>query len=256
MTTTQAPTIVLVHGAFADASSWAGVIKRLQAGGHAVQAVANPLRGLAADGEYVASIARQIDGPVLLVGHSYGGPVITHAGTKADNVVALVFVASFGLDQGQTIPESTAAFPPPELSGALRPQMYPVGDGEAPELYIEATKFASVFAADVNAEQLAILAVSQRPVSAPGFVEPLAVAPAWKNLPSWFLVAALDNAINPDSQRAAAQRLGSTVLEVAASHAVAVSQPDAVASLIVDALEAVTREVPVRPHGTRDVLAP
>ena len=156
-------------------------------------------------------------------------------------MVALVFVVSFGLDQGQTIPESTAAFPQPELSSALRPQIYPVGDGEAPELYNEASKFASVFAADVNAEQLAVLAVSQRPVSAPGFVEPLAVTPAWRNLPSWFLVATLDNAINPDSQRDAAQRLGSTVLEVAASHAVAVSQPDAVAGLIVDALNAMNR---------------
>jgi pimeloyl-ACP methyl ester carboxylesterase len=241
MTTTGSPTIVLVHGAFAEASSWSGVIKRLQAGGHAVQAVANPLRGLAADGEYIASVARQIDGPVLLVGHSYGGPVITHAGTKADNVVGLVFVASFGLDQGQSIPESTAAFPPPELSSALRPQMYPISDGEAPELYIEAAKFASVFAADLSPEQLAVLAVSQRPVSAPGFGEPLTVAPAWKHLPSWFLVTTQDNAIHPDSQRAAAQRLGSTVLEVAASHAVAVSEPDAVAGLIVDALNNLDR---------------
>ncbi len=237
----SAPTVILVHGAFADASSWASVIERLQLAGVKVQAVSNPLRGLSIDGEYVASVARQINSPVLLVGHSYGGPVITYAGSKADNVKGLVFVASFGVDKGQNVNDSTAAFPPPLLATSLEPKQYPDGTGNAVELYIQPDKFAQVFAADVTAEKLPVLAASQRPVAAAAFGEPLAVEPAWKRLPSWFLVTTQDNAINPDSQRAAAKRMGATVKEVAGSHAVAVSQPGTVANFILDAVTATSK---------------
>ncbi len=175
--------------------------------------------------------------PVLLVGHSYSGPVIAHAGTKANNVVGLVFVASFGLDEGQSIPDSIAAFPEPAVSSALRPQTNPIGSGEAPELSIEASKFSSVFAADLDAPPPGDPGRVAAPGLGPRLRRALSVAPAWKALPSWFLVATEDNAINFDSQRAAAKRLGSTTREVAASHAVAVSQPDAVAGLILDAVK-------------------
>ena len=234
------PTVVLVHGAFADASSWAPVIAQLHAAGVDAQAVANPLRGLAADGAYVASLISQIDGDVVLVGHSYGGPVITHAGSGAGNVRALVFVASFGLDRGQSVPESLAGFPEPLLNTSMIPRSYPNGSGHSSsELYIERDKFAEVFAADLPADQVAILAASQRPLSAPGFVEPLTVEPAWRTVPSWFLVASRDNAIDPASQRNAAERLGATTIEVPASHAVALSQPAAVAGIILDAVAAI-----------------
>ena len=246
MNSSSTPTVVLVHGAFADASSWGRVITQLQAAGLDALAVANPLRGLAADGDYIASLVSQIEGDVVLVGHSYGGPVITHAASRADNVQALVFVASFGLDQGQSIPASLAGFPEPLLNTSMTPRNYPVGaGGSAPELYIEKDKFAAVFAADLPAEQLAVLAVSQRPLSAPGFVEPLTVEPAWRTLPSWFLVTSQDNAIDPASQRAAAERMGATIVEVPASHAVALSQPVAVAGVILDAVAAIRTLAPV-----------
>jgi pimeloyl-ACP methyl ester carboxylesterase len=235
------PTVILVHGAFADASSWAGVIERLQLAGVKVQAVSNPLRGLSYDGEYVANVAKQTTGPVLLVGHSYGGPVITYAGAKADNVKGLVFVASFGLDKGMNINDSTAAFPPPLLATSIEPKQYPNGAEPGVELYIQSAKFAEVFAADVAPEKLPVLAASQRPVAAAAFGEPLSLEPAWKKVPSWFLVTTKDNAINPDSQRAAAKRMKATTKEVAASHAVALSQPGTVANFILDAVNAVSK---------------
>jgi pimeloyl-ACP methyl ester carboxylesterase len=239
----SAPTVILVHGAFADASSWSSVVERLQRAGLKTQAAVNPLRGLTNDGEYIASLAQQVEGPVLLVGHSYGGPVITHAGSKSANAKGLVFIASFGIDRGQTISDSTAAFPPPLLATSLEQRQYPDSKGNvAVELYIQREKFAQVFAADVPAAQLPVLAASQRPVAAAAFTEPLAVEPAWKRLPSWFLVATQDNAINPDAQRAAATRMKATTTEVAASHAVALSQPDRVANLILEAVKAVSKQ--------------
>lgn len=230
------PTVLLVHGAFADGSSWSRVIARLQAEGVAAQALANPLRGLTHDGEYVANAASQVDGPVVLVGHSYGGPVITYAGSKAPNVTALVLVASFGVDYGQSAVGSVAGFAEPELNDALEPHTFPGGD--SPELYIRREKFRSVFAADLPDEETELLAVSQRPLALAGLEQVLEVPPAWKTLPSWFAVATQDHAIDPDSQRAAAERLGSTTVEVEGSHAIALSQPDAVAALVLAAVRA------------------
>jgi pimeloyl-ACP methyl ester carboxylesterase len=235
------PTVILVHGAFADASSWAGVTERLQLAGVKVQAVSNPLRGLTSDGEYVASVVKQTTGPVLLVGHSYGGPVITYAGAKADNVKGLVFVASFGVDKGMSIGDSTAAFPPSLLMTSIEPKQFPNGAQPGVELYIQSAKYAEVFAADVAPEKLPVLAASQRPAAATTLGEPLSIEPAWKKMPSWFLVTTKDNAINPDSQRAAAKRMKATVKEVAASHAVILSQPGTVANFILDAVNAVSK---------------
>ncbi len=233
---TESPTVVLVHGAFADASSWSGVTERLQQAGVPTLAVVNPLRQIASDGEYVASAVRQIEGPVLLVGHSYGGPVITHAGARADNVRGLVYVGSFGIDQGQTINQATSDFAPPLLATSVEARQYPQGDGTAVELYIQRERFAEVFAADLPPDRSAVLAVAQRPLAAATFDEPLSVVPAWRSWPSWFLITNQDNAINPDSQRAAAKRMNATVLEVNSSHAVALSQPETVTVFILKAL--------------------
>ncbi|QFZ19026.1 alpha/beta fold hydrolase [Saccharothrix syringae] len=232
------PTVVLVHGAFADGSSWARVIDRLRAHGVDALAVSNPLRGLAHDGDYVASVVDQLDGPVVLVGHSYGGPVITHAATRAPNAKALVYVASFGIDKGESALGSVEGFPPVELNTSLVQHRFPDGQGTDVELTIRRDAFPGVFAADLPADFTATAAVSQRPVAARALTEPLSVEPAWRTLPSWFLVATADNAIHPDSQRAAAERLGATAVEVDGSHAVAVSRPDEVADLILAAVRA------------------
>ena len=232
-----APTLVLVHGAFADASGWSEVLERLQAAGAEVLAAANPLRGLTADGEYIASVARQIEGSVVLVGHSYGGAVITHAGSRAENVLGLVFIASFKIERGQSVNDATATFSPPQAASALSSKQYPDISGSASELSIRTDLYARVFAADVTVARIPMLAVSQRPVAAAAFLEPLEVEPAWKKLPSWFLVAAQDNVVNPDAQRDAAKRMGSTVTEVKGSHAVMMSQPKAVADFILKAWE-------------------
>ncbi|MFJ3307418.1 alpha/beta fold hydrolase [Streptomyces sp. NPDC086549] len=231
------PTVVLVHGAFADASSWSRVVGRLSAAGVATVAAPNPLRGLTADGEYVANIAGQIEGPVLLVGHSYGGPVITYASAKADNVKGLVFVASFGVDQGVSTLGSNEGFPPAELDAALLPRTFPRDDETGTEFYIQPEHFHSVFCADLPADEAAVLAVSQRPAADAAFGEPLAVEPGWKKVPSWFIVAGADHAINPDAERAAAKRIGATVTEIdGGSHAIALSHADEVAQVVLGAL--------------------
>ncbi|MCC2310021.1 alpha/beta fold hydrolase [Cellulomonas chengniuliangii] len=231
-----APTVLLVHGAFADGSSWSRVIDRLQAEGVSAQALANPLRGLTHDGEYVANAAAQVEGPVVLVGHSYGGPVVTYAGGSAPNVTALVLVASFGVDYGVSALGSVAEFPESELNTALEPRAYP--GSESPELYIRRDRFHSVFAADLPEEETALLAATQRPVALAGLNDVLEVEPAWKTIPVWFAVATQDHTIDPNSQRAAAARLGATTVEVEGSHAIALSQPDAVAALVLAAVRA------------------
>ncbi|GGJ42694.1 alpha/beta fold hydrolase [Deinococcus roseus] len=235
-------TVVLVHGAFADGSSWNEVSKVLQKQGVPVKVVANPLRGLTNDGEYVANVVRQIPGPVLLVGHSYGGPVITYAGTQAPNAKGLVFVASFGLDQGQNILESIQAFKPAPLNAALQEATFPNGAGTAGEFYVQQDKFHEVFAADVPQDISDAMGASQRPVAGLAFGEKLSIEPAWKKLPSWFLITTQDNAINPDAQRDAAKRIHAQTVEIAASHAVAVSHPTEVAQLILNALHSVNKE--------------
>ena len=169
-------TVVLIHGAFADGSSWNNVITHLQQEGIRARTEPNPLRGLTADGEYIASVLAQTKDDVVLVGHSYGGAVATYAASAAANVKALVLVGAFGLDQGESAQTSTSSYPEPELISALRPWNYPGSD--LPEFTIDAGRYRSVFAGDLPEDPAALGAVNQRPGAALALGEPLAVEPA------------------------------------------------------------------------------
>ena len=238
----EAPTVVLVHGAFADAGSWAGVTAILQAAGATVLAPANPLRGLTSDSAYIASVISQIDGPVLAVGHSYAGAVITNAGTVATNVVGLVYVSAFATDEGEKLSEVTATSADAILGTALLTRLYPTGSGSetAVELYVDPAKFREVFAADLSAEQSAVLGASQRPIAAAAFDDPTGV-PAWTALPSWAVVGTGDKAAGADLTREHAKRAGSQLTEVNGSHLTLVAKPQAVADVILAAWKAVTK---------------
>jgi pimeloyl-ACP methyl ester carboxylesterase len=235
----RAPTVVLVHGAFADASSWSGVIERLQAKGLDVTAPANPLRGIAADSAYIASCIEQIDGPVLAVGHSYGGAVITNAATDATNVVGLVYVAAFAPDEGETLGAVEAASTDSVLNTALVPRRYPAANGgSATEFSIDPSKARDAFAGDLSDEQAALIAATQRPVAEAAFSEPNG-PPAWKHLPSWTVVATRDRAAGTDVVRSMAERAGARITEVDGSHVIMISQPETVANVILEAMAAV-----------------
>ncbi|MFI6180171.1 alpha/beta fold hydrolase [Nonomuraea sp. NPDC051191] len=226
------PTVVLVHGAFTDASSWAGVIAELQESGIPVTAVANPLRGAATDAAYLAGVVAAIDGPVLLVGHSYGGVVITVAAAELDNVVGLVYVAAFALEEGESVLDVTGRFPDSLLGPALRPAVLRTPDrAEAVELYLREDRFPAVFAADLPERLTSVAAAAQRPIAAVAFEESSPDA-SWKTLPSWYVVATADQAIHPGAQRFMARRAGADTVEVEASHAIALSRPAAVAGHI------------------------
>jgi pimeloyl-ACP methyl ester carboxylesterase len=239
--TTSRPTVVLVHGAFADASSWNGVIPLLQAQGVVVTAPPNPLRGIATDSAYIASLLNQIPGPVLAVGHSYAGAVIANAASQATNVVGLVFVAAFAPDEGERLGEVASTSKDSILGTAQIPLRYPTGQGSetATEFAVDPAKLHAVFAADLTAEQAAILAATQRPISERAFSEPNG-RPAWRSLPSWAVVATDDKAAGTDVVRAHAQRAGATITEVAGSHVIMVSQPQTVTDVILSALAAVS----------------
>ena len=217
------PTVVLVHGAFADASGWNGVIERLQAEGVQVTAPPNPLRGISIDSAYIASYLDQIPGPVLAVGHSYGGAVITEAGNDP-KVARLVYITAFAPDKGESV-SSLIKDPPP---GAPVPPILPPQDGY---LFLDKAKFPASFAGDVDAERAAFMADSQVPWGVDALSGTIS-EPAWKTKPSWYLVATDDKMIPPAAQRFMSKRAGSTVVEVAGSHAIYVSQPKAVAALI------------------------
>ena len=235
------PTVVLVHGAFADASSWNGVITRLQAKGVPVTAPANPLRGISADSDYTAAVFEQIDGPVLAVGHSYGGAVITNAAAQAKNVVGLVFVAAFAPDEGEALGDAEATSKDSVLNSALVPLHYPTGNGETgTEFAIDPDKFRDAFAADLPAYVTAVMAATQRPVADVAFSEPTESA-AWKRLPSWCVVATGDKAAGADVIRSMGERAGATITEVEGSHVIMVSQPQAVTDVILEAVAAVGR---------------
>ncbi|TDW86951.1 MULTISPECIES: alpha/beta fold hydrolase [Kribbella] len=232
----KTPTVVLVHGAFAENASWSGVIAELTSRGIPAIAVANELRGPALDGSRVAAQVREIDGPVVLVGHSYGGAVITAAANEADNVSALVYVAAFVPEEGESLQDLLGSFPANDFASGLVPHQLPTGDGgEETWLSIDRSKFRALFAADVeNAEQLGR---TQRPIAAVAFEEKSGAA-SWKRVPVYDLVASGDEAIHPDGQRTMAARANATTIEVDGSHAVAVSQPKAVADFIASAVEA------------------
>ncbi|WP_055601013.1 alpha/beta fold hydrolase [Streptomyces aureus] len=232
------PTIVLVHGAFADASGWSGTIRRLQRAGYPVLAPANPLRGLAADTTYLRGVLAAVDGPVVLVGHSYGGAVISGAAAGDSRVKALVYIAAFAPDKGESAAQLAARFPGSTLGDAVNPRSYPLpGGGTGTELVIEQTKFHEQFAADVPAADAAVMAATQRPVTAAALEERAGEA-AWKTIPSWALIATADKNIPAAAERWMARRAGSHITEVDASHAVAVSRPAAVAEVILDAARA------------------
>ncbi|MEU8419436.1 alpha/beta hydrolase [Micromonospora sp. NPDC048835] len=226
------PTVVLVHGAFADASGWNDVATRLIRDGHPVIAPANPLRSVASDSAYLASILATLDGPVVLAAHSYGGIVATNAATGNPNVKALVYVAAFAPDQGETLLGLQTTYPGSKLNEAVldfRPYEEGLVDG-----YIKRQFFREVFAGDVPRATTDLMWAGQRPADARTLGEPSG-APAWKTIPSWYLVARNDQVLPAAAQRFMAHRAGAQVREVAASHVAMISQPAATADLIMRA---------------------
>jgi pimeloyl-ACP methyl ester carboxylesterase len=232
------PTVVLVHGAFADASSWNGVIPRLQAKGLPVTAPPNPLRGIKPDAAYIEAVLEQMEGPILLVGHSYGGAVITNAATDVKNVVGLVYVAAFAPDQGEVLGATDSK--DSVLNSALVARQYPNGDGgTATEFSIDPAKVREAFAADLSDEDIALIGVTQRPISELAFSQPSG-PPAWRDRPSWAVVATGDKAAGTDLCRSMAERAGAKITNVEGSHVIMVSQPQAVTDVILEAVAAVT----------------
>ncbi|MFI7416704.1 alpha/beta hydrolase [Nonomuraea sp. NPDC049684] len=226
------PTIVLVHGAFADASSWKGVITKLKRDGYPVLATANPLRGLTGDAAYLTSVLKNVKGPVVLVGHSYGGAVISKAAVGNSSVKALVYVAAFLPDKGESALALSNKYPGSTLGPNTQQWTYQLpGGGTAVELTIKQDKFREQFAADVPARKAAAMAASQRPVAVAA-LEEKATDAAWKTIPAWSLIATGDKNIPPAAQRWMSRRAHASTVEVAASHAVSVSQPGKTAEII------------------------
>ncbi|MFJ8622128.1 alpha/beta fold hydrolase [Kitasatospora sp. NPDC093550] len=235
------PTIVLEHGAFADGSSWNGVIERLRADGYPVVAAANPLRGPASDAAALRTLLDHIKGPKILAGHSYGGTVISEAATDDPEVKALVYVAAFLPAPGETALELTGKYPGSTLPDALDPVTYRQGDGStATDLYIKQDLFRRQFAADVPAGQAALMAAKQRPIAQAALTEP-ATGAAWQTTPSWSVVTTQDLNIPAAVQRFMSERAHAHTTEVAASHSVAVSHPRLVADVIEQAARATAR---------------
>ena len=232
----DSPTVVLVHGAFAESSSWSGVIAALQAKGVSAVATPNPLRSVTTDADNVRRAAESVGGPVLLVGHSYGGAVITEAAVGSDVVKGLVYVAAFAPDHGENALGLTGQFPGSTLGETVRP--YPLGDGTN-DLIVDRELFPNQFAGDAPLEDAKIAAATQRAIRDYALGEPQpAETPAWKTLPSWFVFGTGDKNIPVEGLRFMAERAGSlkTVEIPDASHSVMVSNPEVVADLIVEAL--------------------
>ena len=228
---TAKPTVVLVHGAFADASSWNGVIQRLEKDGYPVVAAANPLRSVRGDADSVASLIDSIKTPVVLVGHSYGGSVISEAAAGKANVQALVYVAAFAPETGETAIGLSGKFPGSTLGPTLAPPVSTSGGGK--DLYIQQAKFPDQFAADVPKGEAKLMAATQRPIAEAALGE-ASTEPAWKTIPSWFVYGDKDRNIPPQALAFMAERAHSkqTVVVKGASHVVMVSNPAAVAKLI------------------------
>jgi pimeloyl-ACP methyl ester carboxylesterase len=231
------PTIVLVHGAFADSSGWNAVVRRLVKEGFAVTAFSNPLRGPQVDGEYLRQFLSTISGPIVLVGHSYGGAVIGDGATGNPNVKALVYVAAYALDKGESVSAAN------DLGGGhtevtnhlvLRPYPgAPAGDGDA---YIDPAWFHQLFAQDLSRSTAAVMAATQRPGALAALVTPSGT-PAWKTIPSWYLVAKQDRIIPPEAERAMAARANARTVSINSSHVAMQSHP----GVVVDLIEAAAR---------------
>ena len=230
------PTVVLVHGAFADASGFAGVIRELQSAGHAVVAPPNPLRSLAFDAAALSNAVKAINGPVVLVGHSYGGAVITQASAGLDNVSGLVYLAAFGLDVGESCASVQGPFPPSMLASTSYPTPYDAhGAPQGPDLYIAEAQFRETFCADVPVDVADVMFATQRPLSLAALTEN-ATAAGWRTKPSWFLVSEHDNAIAPDAERFMAERMGAVTESISGSHTAFIANPVRAAGFIAKAL--------------------
>jgi pimeloyl-ACP methyl ester carboxylesterase len=231
---TEPTTVVLVHGAFADSASWNGVIPRLQASGLRVVSVANPLRSLSGDADYVGKLIDSIPGRVVLVGHSYGGAVISNAATGRRNVKSLVYVAAFVPDVGETALELAGKFPGGTLGEALAPPVALADGGK--DLYIQQDRFHQQFAADVPKDGATLMAATQRPIAEAALTQPSG-KPAWKELPSWSIYGTADKNIPPAAMRFMSERAKARkVVEVKdASHVVMVSHSARVAEVITEA---------------------
>ncbi|SDN93481.1 alpha/beta fold hydrolase [Actinacidiphila guanduensis] len=223
------PTVVLVHGAWADGSSWQGVVRDLQHDGYTVDVPPNPLRGVASDSAYLASYLKTVPGPIVLVGHSYGGFVITNAATGDPDVKALVYVDAFLPAQGETLNGLTSQFPG-SLIGPDALTFVPSAGGVV-DAYLKQAQFPGIMANDLPARTAAQLAATQRPLAASALDEPSG-APAWSSIPSWDVIGTADHAIPPAAQEFMAERAGSHVTRIHASHLSMISHPDTVTDVI------------------------
>ena len=226
---TGRPNIVLVHGAWADGSCWTGVVERLQGAGYAVRAPQFPLTSLADDVARLRQVLAFQDGPTIVVGHSYGGQIITALGTNAPNVVGLVYIAAFGLDEGESLGALLSQGPP-------APALVHVFTDQRGFVWLSEEDFVEHFAGDVDRRQARAMWAVQQPLAGSAFADVMAT-PAWKSLPSWYLVAKDDEALPAAAERQFAARMGATTIEVSASHVAMVSHPAEVAGLIEQAAE-------------------
>jgi pimeloyl-ACP methyl ester carboxylesterase len=228
---TKLPNIVLVHGAWADGSSWTAVTERLQAEGYSVTAPQFPMTALADDVARLREVLALQNGPTVVAGHSYGGQIMTALGTDAPNVVGLVYIAAFGLDEGESLGGLLAQGPP-------TPALVHLFTDQQGFAWLTEDDFVNHFAADVDAVKAKAMYAAQQPLAAAAFNDVMGV-PAWKSLPSWYMVAQSDQALPPDAERQFAARMGATTVEVPTSHVPMVSRPDDVVKLIETAAERV-----------------
>jgi pimeloyl-ACP methyl ester carboxylesterase len=235
---TTTPTVVFVHGAWADNSGFGGSIRALRGQGFRTIGASNPLRELRSDAAYVAALLRSIEGPIVMVGHSYGGAVISNAATGNDQVQALVYINGWVPDEGESLIELAQMNEGSLIPDSLQPVQVKNADGsDVVDLYIDQEKFRAAFAGDVDAETAHVMAVAQRPFTETAFGAPSGPV-AWRSVPSWYLLGTEDRAIPPATQRYMAERAKASIVDIPASHASMVSQPDAVTDLILTAVNA------------------
>ncbi|RLL67629.1 alpha/beta hydrolase [Streptomyces sp. Z26] len=231
------PRVVLVHGAFSDSSGFARLSTLLDHAHIPHVAAPNPLRGLHTDAAAIGAVVEAIDGPVVLVGHSYGGAVISQAAANLTNVTGLVYLAGFALEAGESVMSSQHSFPPSLIGKAARPTPYEAhGSAGGPDVYLATDLFPEVVAADLPAEAVAVMAASQRPIAHAALTEP-ATAAAWHTIPSWYLLAGQDRALVPEAQAFMADRMNATTASVLSSHAVHIAHPEVAVALIREATE-------------------